>query len=426
MTNNMMLRRVFASFLLLTITSHTFAAESITLEDYFTAALQRSESTEIQLEQVHQAEENYKQADSALLPTINGVASITRQDPLPPGSPSSPSNLDQQNLSRITLSQPLFRGMREYAALRQTSNLLSAQKQDYHYAEMLLYRDVLQNFYNILILEGDIANYREEIRLNQERENEIRERVRIGRSRESELLNLQSTISTLLATVRQLRGQLSVAREALDFLSGLDANTPLRDVTRIPDKLPPLQRFLASIENRADVNAAKQRLLAATEGQAIARGEHYPSLDLNANYYLERPGYLNGSRWDVQLQLTVPLYAGGSVQSKVRQANSQHRQAELQQSQVVRQAEQEIRSNYQNLTLTLAQEQALKDATIAAKKSYAAQQHEYGLGLVSNLEVIQALTAYQKNQRAQTRARINARRTYRQLLASAAQLPKKN
>ena len=426
MANNMMSRWVFLSLVLLAMTFRIFAAEAITLEDYYTAALQRSESTAIQLEQVHQAEENYKQADSALLPTINGVASITRQDPLPAGSPNTPSSLNQQNLSRITLTQPLFRGMREYAALRQTRNLLSAQQQDYRYAENLLYRDVLQNFYTILILEGDIANYREEIRLNQERESEIRERVRIGRSRESELLNLQSTISTLLATVKQLRGQLSVAREALDFLSGLDASTLLRDDTRIPNKLPPLQSFLASIEKRPDVSASKQRLLAATEGQAIARGEHYPSLDLNANYYLERPGFLNNSRWDVQLLLTVPLYAGGSVQSKVRQANSQRHQAELQESQIVRQAEQEIRSNYQNLTLTLAQEQALKDATTAAKKSYVAQQHEYGLGLVSNLEVIQALTTYQKNQRAQTRARINARRAYRQLLASASQLPKKN
>jgi outer membrane protein len=406
------------------------AAESITLtkpltlDDYYMAALARSESTAIQLEQVHQAEENYEQASSAFFPTINGVASITRIDPLPPGSPQTPANLSQQNLARITLSQPLFRGMREFAVLRQTRNLLTAQKQDYRYAEVLLYRDVLQNFYTILTLEADIANYNKEININRKRESDIRERVRIGRSRTSELLNLQSTISTLLATVEQLRGQLLVAREALFFLSGLDAKTPLLDNTSAPDKLDPLQIYLDGMQNRPDIHASQQRLFAATEAMAVARGEHLPTVDLNGNYYLERPGYLKDSRWDLQLILTVPLYAGGSTQSKVRQANSQLHQAELSQTLRLRQAEQEIRANYQSVNLAQSQLQALQNATAAAEKSYAAQQREYHLGLVSNLEVIQALTTFQQNQRALVRASINVKNAYLQLLTSAAQLPK--
>ncbi len=414
---------LLAVFLNIATPPDVLAAEAMTLEGYYAAALQRSESTAIQMEQVHQAEERYEQAGSAFLPTINGVATYTRQDPLPSGSPQTPTTLNQQNLSRIALNQPLFRGMREYAALRQSRNLLTAQEQDYRNAELLLYKDVLQNFYTILALEGDIANYNEEIRLNREREADIRARVRIGRSRESELLNLQSTISTLLATVEQLRGQLYVAREALVFLSGLDAATPLIDAAAPPAKLAPLATYLDGIRNRPDVHASSQRLLAAAEGMTVARGGHLPSLDLNANYYLERPGYLNDSQWDVQLAVTVPLYAGGSVQSKVREAGSQRNQAELTQSQILRRAEQEVRAAYQSVSLAVSQEQALQNATEAARKSYQAQRREYGLGLVSNLEVIQALTAYQQNQRALARASINARSAYLQLLASTAQLP---
>lgn len=402
------------------------AADALTLDDYYAAALQRSESTAIQLEQVHQAEESYRQAGAAFLPTINGVASYTRQEPLPSGNPQTPASLSQQSLSRIALSQPLFRGMREYAALRQSRDLLAAQEQDYRHAKILLYTDVMQNFYTILALEGDIDNYNEEIRLNREREADIRARVRIGRSRESELLNVQSGISTLLATVEQLRGQLSVAREALAFLSGLDASTPLVDTTPPPARLAPLQSYLDEIRNRPDVHASQQRLSAAAEGMAVARGEHLPTLDLNANYYLERPGYLNDSKWDMQLAVTIPLYAGGSVQSKVRQAGSQRNQAELTQTQVLRQAQQEIRSAYRSVTLALAQVQALQNATVAARKSYEAQRREYALGLVSNLDVIQALTNYQQNQRALDRAGINARSGYLQLLVSAARLPAMN
>jgi len=399
------------------------AVQALTLDEYFTAALQRSETTAIQLEQVHQAEERYQQADAALLPTINGIASTTWQDPLPGSSPQTISSLSRQNLSRITLTQPLFRGMREYAALRQNRDLLTAQKLEYRHAQRLLYIDVLQNFYTILALESDIKNYQREIRFNQQRQTDLRDRVRIGRSRESALLNVQSTISTLRATIQQLRGQLQVARTALNFLSGLEATITLTDTTTLPEQLQPLGRYLDGIQKRADVQAAKQRLVAATEGVSIARGEHWPSVDLNANYYLERPGYLNDSKWDVQLALTIPIYTGGTISSRVREAGSIRNQAELSQTLMLRQAKQEIRSLYQNVYQDLTQLQALKNATTAARKNYEAQLHDYQLDLVSNLDVIQALTSYQQNQRTLDRARLTSRSDYLQLLASSVQLP---
>ncbi|MBI1422375.1 MAG: TolC family protein [Gammaproteobacteria bacterium] len=399
------------------------AQDGLTLDAYFDAALQRSETTAIQLQQIQQAEEVYRQANAALLPTINGVVSYTWLDPLPAGTQSTPSNLSQQHVSRFTATQPLFRGMREYAALRQTRDLLSAQRQDYRQARVSLYQDVLQNFFSILALESDIRNYQEEIRLNREREQDIRARVRIGRSRDSELLNEQSSISTLNATVEQLRGQLQVARQGFAFLSGLNADTALQDNLNLPAQLEPLPAYLAGIQDRPDVHAAQQRLVAASEGIAIARGEHYPSLDLNANYYLERPGYLDDSKWDVQLLLTIPLYAGGSVQSKVRQATAERNQVELTQTQIKRQADQEIRSLYQSIVSNLSQLEALIRATAAAKKSYAAQVRDYKLGLVTNLDVLQALTAFQQNQRTLDHTVFTAKSNYLQLLTAAARMP---
>ncbi len=411
------------SFIYLACVSMVQAADPLMLEGYFSAALQRSETTAIQLQQIQQAEEVYRQADAALLPTISGAVTYSWMDPLPAGTTTNPSNLSQQHVSRITATQPLFRGMREYAALRQTRDLLSAQRQDFRQARVDLYKDVIQNFYTILALESDLRNYQEEIRLNQEREKDIRARVRIGRSRDSELLNEQSSISTLRATVEQLRGQLQVARQAFAFLSGLNARTALRDTTSLPKTLDPLSKYIAGIQNRPDVHAAQQRLVAAAEGITIARGEHYPSLDLNANYYLERPGYLDNSKWDVQLALTIPLYAGGSVQSKVREAGAVRNQAELTQSQILRLADQEIRSFYQSVEANLSQLQALSRATATSKKSYQAQVRDYHLGLVTNLDVLQALTEFQQNQRTLDHTVFTARSNYLQLLTAAARMP---
>jgi len=411
------------SCLLITPPPAWAADAGLTLQAYYDAALRRSETTAIQQEQIRQAEERYRQADAALLPTINGIVSYGWQDPLPPGSPSTPSNLSQQHVSRINANQPLFRGMREYAALRQTRDLLAAQRQDYRQARVALYTDVVQNFYTILALESDLANYREEIRLNQRQAKDIRARVRIGRSRDSELLNEQSSISTLQATIELLRGQLQVARQAFAFISGLEPETVLRDSGPVPEQLAPLGDYLTGVTDRPDVLAARQRVVAAGEGITIARGEHYPSLDLNANYYLERPGYLQDSKWDVQLLLTIPLYAGGSVQSRVREADSLHSQAQLSHSQVLRLAQQQIRALYQSVNSNLSQLQALRKATAAARKSYQAQVRDYRLGLVTNLDVLQSLTQYQQNQRSLDHTVFTAKSNYLQLLVAAERIP---
>jgi outer membrane protein len=376
------------------------ASAALTLDDYFDAALKRSETVAIQGELIKQAEERYRQASAALWPTVSVAATYTRQEMQPKDDPPA-----RQRMARVTATQPLFRGMREFAGLRQTRSLIDAQTDDYRRARALLFQDVADNFYNILSLEQDLANFDEQIELNLKRENELRERARIGRSRAAEVLTVQASVSNLRAEVEQLRGELHAAREAFAFLSGLDAGTALADTESLPATLAPLDTYLAGIEQRPDVNAEKQRTAAANENVSIARGERLPSLDLNANRYLKRDGTLEDVDWDVQLALTIPLFTGGGAQAKVNEALSRQTQAELTTQRTRRQAEQEIRAAYQNALVDRPRLEALEKATEAARKNYEAQLHDYRLSLVTNLDVLQALTSFQENQRALHRAR---------------------
>lgn len=396
------------------------AAEALTLDDYFAHALARSEVVATQGELIQQAEERYRQAKATLRPTVDGVASYTWQEAGAINTTIAPT---RQPNARIAATQPLFRGFREFASMRQTQALVDAQGEDYRQARTQLFKDVALNFYDVLALEQDLKNFDEQINQNLEREKELRDRVRIGRSRSGEMLTVQATIGTLRAQVEQLQAQLAAAREAFAFLSGLPANTPLRDSETLPANLDSIETYLARLELRPDVKAAQQRLTAARENIAVTRGARQPSLDLNANRYLERAGNLKDVDWDVQLALTIPLYAGGSLQSRVREAVSQSTQAELNASQVRRQAEQEIRSVYQSVVYDRSQLEALEKATEAARKNYEVQRRDYRLGLVTNLDVLQALTAFQENQRALDRARYTAKLDYLKLEAAAVRRP---
>ncbi|MHB8535709.1 MAG: TolC family protein [Sulfuricaulis sp.] len=399
------------------------AAEALTLDEYFAAALKRSDVVATQGELIRQAEEQHKQANAAVLPTVNGVASYTRQDPVTAGGSAASVFPNRQTLTKLAVTQPLFRGFREFAALRQTRDLVGAQNQDYLSARTQLFKDVVQNFYTVLSIEQDQRNLDAEINQDLDREKDIQARVRIGRSRIGEVLTMQSSISTLRAQAQQLQGQLSVAREAFAFLSGLDPATPLHDTETLPAEPGPLDDDLARLDRRPDVKAAHQRLTAAQENTKVARGANLPSIDLNANRYLNRTGTLRDSAWDVGIVLTVPIYTGGLLQSKISEAVSQQTQAELSLSQIRRQAEQEIRSSHQSVVYDRLQLDALGKATEAARKNYQAQEHDYRLGLVTNLDVLQALTALQENQRALDRARFSAKSDYLTLQAAAARRP---
>jgi outer membrane protein len=395
------------------------AAEALTLDDYFAAALKRSEVVANQAELIRQAEENYKQADAALYPNVSGVAAYMRQDPVPESQSSTSNFFNRSSLAKVAATQPLFRGFREFAALRQTKALIGAQNQDYVNARTQLFKDVVQNFYAVLSIEQDLRNLDAEIKQDLDREKELNARIRIGRSRIGEVLTVQSIISTLRAEVQHQQGQLSVARQAFAFLSGLDPATPLRDTEVLPANLEPLEDYLSRLALRPDVKAGQQRLTAAEENIKVARGARLPTIDLNANRYLNRTGTLRDSDWDVGVELNVPIYTGGLLQSQVSAAVSQRTQAELNLSQVRRQAEQEISATHQSVVYDQSQLDALEKSTEAARKNYETQRHDYQLGLVTNLDVLQSLTSFQENQRALDRARYTAKIDYFTLQAAA-------
>lgn len=393
------------------------AAGAVSLQDCFKAALKQSELIKQSEESIRQAEEHYRQAFGNILPSVNAVAGYSWQQPLTSGTTNIFPN--EQPILRLSVTQPIFRGLREYAALRQMDLLAQGQMAGKRNAERLLLIDVAQNFYQVVSTEQDLKNIFEEIELYHKRALELKARVVIGRSRLSEQLTVEVAISGFHAQVEQMKGQLLVTREAGAFLTGLPAATPLVDQENVPEKPAPLEEYLSRVDFRPDILSARSRLGSASEGVRIARGGHLPSVDLNGNYYFMRKGALKDVHWDAQLLLTLPLFAGGSIQSRLREAVSLQTQAELEWRRLKRSAEQELRTFHLNFETDRAQLVLLTRSTAQAEKNYQQQSREYRLGLVGNLEVLQALTLFQESKRTLDRIRFQMRSDYVRLEIAA-------
>ena len=396
------------------------AGEPLTLKDCFKAALKRSEVLATQQELVVQAGENYHRAWGAILPAINGSYSYLLQDASGQTSSGNAQFSAKQQTLAITADQPLFRGFRDFAAINVAKSFITAQEQSWQWAGMQLYRDVAQAFYIRLAVQRDLDVLDNELKLYQQRIKELQDRLAIGRSRETEVLTIQAAQAILKAQREQILGQLDVAKEVLTFLTGLDQDIQLDDTDEVPSNIGSLDSYQSELNARPDVMAAIKNVEAFKSNVSVAKGVHLPSADLIGNYYLDRPDLNKDGAWDIELAVTLPIFTGGIISANVKTAESQKRQSEIQLSQVQRMALEDIRTLHHNLKADLAQLKALQEAFNISEKNYKANVKDYELNLVANLDVLQALVAYQDTERSLEKIRYLAKIDYNKLEAATA------
>jgi outer membrane protein TolC len=124
------------------------------LKDAFLAALTVSETVNIQKELFLQSDETHVQAKGALFPTLSGAATTFRQA-TPTSATGTLVSPSEQDTVKISLSQPLFVGLRDFAALRQSKDLKRANYFALLNAAKQLFYDVSTAYFNVLAFEQD-------------------------------------------------------------------------------------------------------------------------------------------------------------------------------------------------------------------------------------------------------------------------------
>jgi outer membrane protein len=396
--------------------------EPRSLDDCYAAALKRSDTVAMQADLIDEFEEQYKQSISAVAPAINGTGSYQLQE-TPSNSTASSLFPSTQGTLKVTADQPLFRGFREFAGIRQRVALRDSQVATWRQAAAQLYSDTSAAYYNVLSLERQLADLYLQRDADVKYVNELIARMKIGRSRETDVLTERVQVATLDAQIETQLGLISTAREVLVFLTAYPKDIPLKGEGDLSSKTMTLESYINRVDDRPDVLAATRALDAAKEGVPLAWGQHLPSLDLVGDYYLARPGLLSDVHWDVALTGSIPIFAGLSILSQTRQAEAAVRQADHSADNIKRTAEQQIRTYYSSVQSDLLQVDKYAKATDLAIKTYQQEIHDYRLGLVTILDVLQAESSAWNTRRTLDAARFQARLDLVNLEVSAAERP---
>src|SRR5262249_42636218 len=152
-----------------------------------------SESLQISVEQIQQIEQQYRQTLGSVYPNLALYGSERWQGNHGAGA-FSPTSTPQVNL---TLTQPIFSGFREYAAMRGYKHQGKAAELQLKFANQQLFQDVATAFYQILNLEKNLLDTKDLLAMTEDRVKELRTREQLGKSRVSEVLSVESSLATV-------------------------------------------------------------------------------------------------------------------------------------------------------------------------------------------------------------------------------------
>lgn len=398
------------------------AHAAISLKEAFEAAKLNMENLKRAEAVKGAANERMARARGTMLPTLAGVGNDTRIDkPETRSGATSAFTLTHQYSVGLRLTQPLLRGgaLSAYQFAEEDKLLAQFQKDA---SELNLYHLVIGSYYNLMIAYFDAANLKELMRLSENRVKELRSRTTVGRSRKGELVQAEAQLLTAVTQLKQGDINLISAQRTFEYYTGLPAGD-LAPLTTMPNDPGALPNLLEKIKARPDIQVALQNVKLREKQVSIAKGAYLPSVDLVGNYYFDRTGILQTSKWDAGVQFTVPIFESGRSVSAVRESVENKKVAEYDSQQTIRAAERDLMITYQNFVAIVQQLQSMKDALHKAEEGYKLNLRDYSYGQATNLDVLQSLNLFIETKRSYDSLQASAHMTYKNLEASTGVLP---
>ena len=367
-------------------------------------------------------QEKLSQGRSLLMPSVNLNANTTFNDLTTQFNPEFPPLLiggnDRYNSNGygVTLVQPLFR-QQNWVAFSESK--LQAMQSDLQYkiAEQELIVRVAQAYFDVLIAQDSVELVGAQMNAISEQREQAKRNFEVGSATITDTLEAQARYDQTGAQKIAAENNLEVKRSALQQL-----------INAVPGDLDQLgNNFKPEVPQPTDmkkwVGEAEQSNLQLAIAQASAeiadkevarnRGGHYPNVDIVANYSKNNA---NGGSFgigtdttskSIGLQLNMPLFEGGAVNSKWREAEANRERARQELENARRSVDLQTRQAYLGVVSGVSQVEALKQALASSQSVLDASKLGQQVGVRTNLDVLNAQQALYSTRRDLYQAQYN-------------------
>ncbi|WP_425219193.1 efflux transporter outer membrane subunit [Ralstonia solanacearum] len=336
-----------------------------------------------------------------VLPSVDGTVSAVRQQVNPEAFGFStpkpgPFTLYSASLS-VSYALDLFGGVRR--ALEASRAQVDTQRYELEAARLSLAGNVVTAVVRVASLDAQIATTQRLLAAQRDQLAITERRFGAGGVARVEVLSQRTLLAQTEATLPPLAQQAAQARHRLSVLLGREPGAGLPDLPaldglRLPDPLPvSLPSTLA--QRRPDIRAAEAMWHEASANVGVVTANLFPRITLSAGLGSETTGFRNllgagSSIWNLGGSLTQPLFHGGTLRARKREAEAAYDAAGAAYRQAVLLGLQEVADALHAVHNDARALQARALATDQATQALRAEQARYAAGGISTLALLDA------------------------------------
>ena len=316
----------------------------------------------------------------------------------------------------VTLRQSIF----DYGLwmnLRKANKTVAQAEVDYLAAEQDLIIRVASAYFNILAAEDTLEAEQAARQSIEKQLDQAQKRFEVGLIAITDVQEAQAAYDQSIANEIIAKRSLATAKESLRSITDSYPGKLKKPGNDLPLIMPNPQRENDWVDTSLEQNLS---LMSAEVGVEIAKSEikiqrsgHLPTIGVQAarrdtdtdSFRSDSGGALSPADSEninegVGIQMTLPLYSGGQVRSRVKQAVARHRASKEKLERVARETTKVARDSYLGVISGIATVKALQQSVMSSATALQATEAGYEVGTRTTVDVLDArrrLFSAQKN-----------------------------
>ncbi|MGL4812899.1 MAG: TolC family outer membrane protein [Beijerinckiaceae bacterium] len=370
------------------------AALAETLAGALARAYNANPTLNVQRAAVRVQNEGVPQALSGYRPRINATADAGIQSDRTSGAGAS-QNGSRDYLPRgvsLTVDQTIWNGNRTGNSVRSAESVVFREREVLRNTELQVLLDSVIAYMDVMRDSATLNVRRQNIEVIEEQLRQVNDRFRVGEVTRTDVAQAESRLAAARATAAgaeaTLRASIATYRQRIgQEPKSLGAAKPVDGM--LPKNLK--AAIDSALGQHPAIQAAMHGVDAAQLNVKVVEGELYPTLSARGTL---------SQRWDLQdrgiqrqsaslvAQLSIPIYEGGQVYSRVRQAKETLGQQRLNVDVVREQVRQAVTAAWANVEATRLRVTAAEAQVQAATVALSGVREEAKVGQRTTLDVL--------------------------------------
>lgn len=367
---------------------------------------------------VVQAEAQQDQARSKLLPQASATGFIswnelTQETTNALTRQTTDFTSQYQGLRGVVQARQALFDLASYRAYEGAGLTVKQAEQDLENARMGLATDLVDRYLEFLEAHDEASYVQSELELTDGDMQRIRRMYERAMAKVTDLYEVEAYHQTLKTRELEIYNAKAVALEKVREVVGI----PVADLARLTkEELPPVpgqsdQWVVNAVSHHPAIRALQHAMDASAKTIASQWANHLPLLSLQmAGIYAKNGGFDNRllepyTVGTLGLQLTMPLYSGGSVNAGEREAIARFEMTKYKHVQKQREIERETRTAYLNAQTGYSRIASTAREVEARVKARDGQQRGYELGAATIIALLESKKNLLKSRFAYARSR---------------------